>query len=246
MGGGAPPLAVDARFPIKSGTALPHPQPLPAGEGILKEETTMITIYHVPHSRSLRVVWLMEELGEDYRVEQLTIPIPEEFKKVNPLGSVPTIEDDGPDGRIVMFESLAILQYITGRRIPASLTITTGPSPDPAAYAEHLQFLHFGEADLATPIGTIFRTRVFTGEQTNATIEDQLGQLRKRLAYLDDHLADGREWVTGAKFTIADISIGYAFDLLEFTRVECELPPHVAAYWARLRDRPAFHRAAAR
>lgn len=199
----------------------------------------MITIYHVPHSRSLRVIWLMEELREEYRIEPLAIPVPEEFRKVNPLGSVPTIDDDG----IVMFESLAILQYITGRRIPASLTITTGPNPDPAAYAEHLQFLHFGEADLATPIGTIFRTRVLTDEQTNATIADQLGQLSKRLAFLDEHLADEREWVTGTKFTIADISIGYAFDLLDFTGVECELPARVAAYWRRLQERPAFRRA---
>ena len=199
----------------------------------------MITVYHVPHSRSLRVVWLMEELGEDYRVETLGMPIPEEFKRINPLGTVPTIDDDG----IVMFESLAILQYVTGRRIPASLSITTGPNPDPAAYAEHLQFLHFGEADLATPMGAIFRTRVFSGEQANATIADLLGLLARRLTFLGNHLADGRIWVTGDKFTIADISIGYAFHLREFTKVECELPAPVAQYWQRLQDRPAFRRA---
>jgi glutathione S-transferase len=202
----------------------------------------MITIYHVPNSRSLRVVWLMEELGEDYRLETMAIPLPEDFKRVNPLGCVPAIDDDG----IVMFESLAILQYLTGRRIPASLSITTGPNPDPAAYAEHLQFLHFGEADLATPIGTIFRTRILSGERSNATIADQLALLERRLAFLDEHFADGREWVTGDKFTIADISIGYAFVLAEFTRLEIALPERVAAFRERLQARPAFRRAAAR
>lgn len=202
----------------------------------------MITIYHVPNSRSLRVVWLMEELGEDYRLETMAIPLPEDFKRVNPLGCVPAIDDDG----IVMFESLAILQYLTGRRIPASLSITTGPNPDPAAYAEHLQFLHFGEADLATPIGTIFRTRILSGERSNATIADQLALLERRLAFLDEHFADGREWVTGDKFTIADISIGYAFVLAEFTRLEIALPKRVAAYRERLQARPAFRQAAAR
>lgn len=202
----------------------------------------MITIYHVPNSRSLRVVWLMEELGEDYRLETMAIPLPEDFKRVNPLGCVPAIDDDG----IVMFESLAILQYLTGRRIPASLSITTGPNPDPAAYAEHLQFLHFGEADLATPMGTIFRTRILSGERSNATIADQLALLERRLAFLDEHFADGREWVTGDKFTIADISIGYAFVLAEFTRLEIALPERVAAYRERLQARPAFRRAAAR
>ena len=203
----------------------------------------MIKIYHVPNSRSMRVVWLMEELGEAYETVTLDFPIADEFKKVNPLGSVPTIEDDG----IVMFESLAILQYVTGRRLVAgdekAAGLTVGPRPEPADYAEHLQFLHFGEADLATPIGTIFRTRVFTGEQTNATIADQLGQLEKRFAFLDAHLGDGREWVTGETFTIADISIGYAFVLLDFTKVECALPANVAAYRERLMARPAFKRA---
>lgn len=202
----------------------------------------MITIYHVPHSRSLRVVWLMEELGEDYRLEAMGIPLPAEFKRINPLGCVPAIDDDG----IRLFESLAILQYITGRRIPASLSITTGPNPDPTAYAEHLQFLHFGEADLATPMGAIFRTRILSGEQGNATIADQLGLLERRLAFLDGHLADGRAWITGEKFTIADISIGYAFVLAEFTKLETALPARVAAYWQRLQARPAFQRAAAK
>jgi glutathione S-transferase len=203
----------------------------------------VITIYHVPNSRSQRVVWLMEELGEEYRVEKFGIPVPEEFKQINPLGSIPAIDDDG----IRMFESLAILQYITGRRLVAgdekAAALTVGPRPSPEHYAEHLQFVHFGEADLATPIGTIFRTRIFTGEQTNATIADQFAQLAKRFAFLADHFADGREWVTGGRFTIADISIGYAFVLLEFTGVEVELPANVAAYRDRLFARAAFARA---
>ena len=189
---------------------------------------------------------LMEELGEEYRVETLGIPLPDSFKQVNPLGCVPAIDDDG----IRMFESLAILQYLTGRRLVAgdekAAGLTVGPRPDPAAYAEHLQFLHFGEADLATPLGTIFRTRRLTGETNNATITDQLGQLARRLKFLDDHLADGREWVTGETFTIADISIGYAFHLRAFTKVECELPGNVPAYWQRLQERTAFRRALAR
>ena len=209
----------------------------------------MIKIYHIPRTRSLRIVWLMEELGESYEVERLGFPVSESFLKVNPLGAIPTIEDIEGGETICMFESLAILQYITGRRLIAgnakAASLTVGPRPDPAAYAEHLQFLHFGESDLATPLGMIFRTQVFTGEQTNASIADQLSQLKKRFAFLDAHLADGREWVTGTNFTIADISIGYAFVLLGYTNVDCELPAHATAYRDRLLARPAFHRAAA-
>lgn len=209
----------------------------------------MITIYHVPNSRSQRIVWLMEEMEEAYRLEKMSIPVPESFLEVNPLGSVPTITDDDADAPITMFESIGILLYITGRRLvagnEAAKALAAGPLPSPEHYAEHLQMLHFGEADLATPIGTIFRTRIFTGEQSNNTIEDQLGQLVKRLTFLDNHLADGRKWVTGERFTIADISIGYAFLLAEFTNTEIELPTHVAGYWQRLQARPAFKRSLA-
>ncbi len=110
----------------------------------------MIKIYHVPNSRSLRVVWLMEELGEAYEVERVAFPPDAAFRAVNPTGSIPAIVD----GDIVMGESLAILQYLTGRRLQQSMEmkITVGPNPDPAAYAEHLQFLHLGEASLMMPL----------------------------------------------------------------------------------------------
>lgn len=209
----------------------------------------MITIYHVPNSRSQRIVWLMEEMEEPYRLETMSIPVPDSFLEVNPLGAVPTIVDDDADAPITMFESIAILLYITGRRLVAgdekATALAVGPRPSAPHYAEHLQFLHFGEADLAVPIGTIFRTRIFTGERTNNTITDQLGQLGKRLAFLDTHLAHGHDFVTGDRFTIADISIGYAFLLAEFTECEITLPPRVAAYWQRLQARPAFKRAQA-
>ncbi len=209
----------------------------------------MITIYHVPSSRSQRIVWLMEEMEEPYRLETFGIPVPESFLAINPLGSVPTIVDDDADQPITMFESIGILLYITGRRLVAgnekAIALAVGPRPDAAHYAAHLQWLHFGEADLATPIGTVFRTRVFTGEQTNATIADQLGQLERRLKFLDDTLADGRQWITGDRFTIADISIGYAFLLAEFTRCEVPLPDYVAAYWRRLQARPGYKRSIA-
>ena len=44
----------------------------------------MITIYHHPRTRSIRLVWLMEELDEEYRVEPVTIPVPPEYLAVNP------------------------------------------------------------------------------------------------------------------------------------------------------------------
>lgn len=203
----------------------------------------MIKVYHVPHSRSLRVVWLMEELGETYELERLNFPPPADYLEVNPLGSVPAIDDDG----IRMCESIAILQYVTGRRIPDSMAFTVGPKPDPAAYAAHLQFLHYGEASLAAPLSAIFRTGIIApeGQKTNITTEDQAQQFKKRLVLLENRLSDGRDYIMGEQFTIADISVGYALGLAQFMKMG-EFPKVIADYAARLQARPAFQRAAAK
>jgi glutathione S-transferase len=202
----------------------------------------MITIWHAPNARSLRVIWLMEELGEDYRLETITFPVPPEFLAINPLGCVPAIDDDG----IRMFESLAILQYLTGRRLVAgdekAAALTVGPRPDPAAYAQHLQFLHFGEADLTVPVGMLYNARRLQAPD-HPTLQFLAERLAARLEFLDRHFADGREWVTGERFTIADISLGYAFHLAEHAKIEWQLPANIAAYRARLCERPAFSRA---
>lgn len=204
----------------------------------------MIKVYHVPHARSLRVVWLMEELGEPYELERVKFPPEAGYLKVNPMGTVPAIDDDG----IRMAESVAILQYITGRRLPDAMSITVGPKPDPAAYAAHLQFLHFGEASLTAPLSVIFRTGLIApeGQKTNIITEDQKAIFAKRLGLVADRLTDGRHWLMGEQFTIADISVGYALGLAQFMKLGGVFPKTVAEYAARLQARPAFQRAAAK
>ena len=203
----------------------------------------MITIYHVPHSRSLRVVWLMEELGEEYRLEKVTFPTPAAYREVSPLGTVPAIDDASVPGGIRMSESIAILQYLTGRRLVAgnetAKALTVGPLPDPAAYAEHLT--------LAGICTGIFRGRLAAraAGREEPDPQNRLDRLAGRLAFLEGKLADGREWITGANFTIADISIGYALGFAAFMGLDAMFGAKVAAYWQRLQARPALQRAMA-
>jgi glutathione S-transferase len=205
----------------------------------------MIKIFHTPQFRSLRVVWLMEEIGEAYQLEIVPFPAPDAFKARSLMGSIPTIID----GDVVMGESIAILQYITGRRIrdPAVLRLTVGPS-DSARYAEHLQFLHLGEASLMTPLGLLARTRLLApeNEKNNFTVQVVEDVVRRRLGAVEKRLADGRQHLTGEAFTIADISVGFALAFATFRGLDDMLSPDVAAYLARLQARPAYQRAAAR
>ena len=70
-----------------------------------------LTIYGIPQSRALRVLWLAKELGIDYK----NVPITNtggsrepDFLKINPNGHIPAIDDDG----VVLCESLAINLYL--------------------------------------------------------------------------------------------------------------------------------------
>jgi glutathione S-transferase len=206
----------------------------------------MLRIYHVSMGRSLRVLWLMEELGEPYEVVTVTLPADDAFRAISPMATVPSIVD----GDIVMGESIAILQYLTGRRLQRSmeLGLTVGPNPDPAAYAEHLQFLHLGEASLTVPLVFVLRTQRLApdDQKANFTAEQCRDMFRRRLAVVERQLADGRAYLTGERLTIADISVGFALHLAQVRAAEPLLTPRTLAYLERLRVRPAFQRAAAK
>ncbi len=204
----------------------------------------MITVYHAPRSRSLRVIWLLEEIGDPYNIEISSIPAPAEYLDVNPIGTYPAIDDDG----VRLNESLAILQYITGRRLfglaEGAPSFTVGPVPSPADYAAHLQFLHYGEASLQSAVSALFRTKVMGGEdQNNWTATDARTQLIRRLKLLEDRLADGRDYIMGDAFTIADISVGTALLAFAPLGLDDELSDNIKAYRARLQAREAFQRA---
>ena len=69
----------------------------------------MIKIFHAPGSRSVRIIWLLEELGLDYELEVLKRgEVNEAFIEASPFSKLPTIID----GEVVMSESVAILSLI--------------------------------------------------------------------------------------------------------------------------------------
>ncbi len=200
----------------------------------------MLTIYHVPHFRSVRVIWLMEELGEPYQVIRAPFPLDGDFKARTGVLAIPAIDDDG----IVMGESVAILQYLTGRRIQRALELglTVGPGPDPAVYAEHLNWLHFGEASLMVHAAMLSRIRRLAskGEKAGYAAGACEAILTTRLAALERQLADGGPHLTGEPFTIADISVGYALGYARMRKLDGMFGPNTNAYLGRVSARPAY------
>ena len=94
----------------------------------------MITVHHLEHSRSQRVLWLLEELELPYEIQHYqrdpkTSLAPPELRQVHPLGKSPVISDDGR----VVAESGAIIEYLVDRHGHGRLAPPPGSESSPAA-----------------------------------------------------------------------------------------------------------------
>ncbi len=201
----------------------------------------MITVWGGQTSRSIRVVWLLEEMGLPYRVRQVDMLAAEqdpEFLAINPADYIPAMED----GEVVMVESIAIMEYLMGRYGPTPLA----PAPGDPAFPAYQQFLHLGEAGLATLMMPVIVSRFIApeAERENWGAAWALKSFQKRLKLVRQRLAQA-PYLAGEAFTAADISVTYALTL---GVKHCDLVLNDAeqAYLARTTGRDAYRRAMAR
>lgn len=198
----------------------------------------MITVFGGQTSRSIRVVWVLEEMGLDYRVRQVDMLAEDQdaaFLAVNPANFIPAIVD----GDVTMVESVAIMEYLMGRygRTPLA------PAPDDPAFPAYQQFLHLGEAGLATLMMPVVVSRFLAPEAernnwgarwAQACVEKRMKLVRQRLAH--------SPYLAGETFTAADISVTYAL-LLGRDHAVITLDDAEQASLARTTGRDSYRRA---
>jgi glutathione S-transferase len=200
----------------------------------------MIRIHHARRARSVRVIWLLEELAVPYELATFEFSPAElrrpEYLALHPLGQVPVIQD----GDVTLFESGAILEYLLEQYGKGRLAPAPGTKDRPL----YLQWFHFGEASLAQHTGEIVRNRFVKPEaqRVPAIVEEARLRLGAALAVVDRGL-EGREFMVGDSLTAADIMVSYGIVMARITK---ELPAeftNVAAYLERLKTRPGYQRA---
>lgn len=201
-----------------------------------------ITLFHCVSARSFRPLWALEEIGLPYELRMLPFPprvLQRSYLEENPLGTVPLLVD----GATRLTESAAICQYLAVRHAPATLAVDSG---DPA-YGAWLNWLHFGEATLTFPQTLVLRYgRLESPERRQPqVVTDYTRWFLARLRAVDTALAGG-DFLCAQRFTVADVSVGYALMLAQHLDLADQFTPAVAAYWQRLQARPAFARALAR
>ena len=198
----------------------------------------MITIYGRATSSNVQtVMWGIGELELacerlDYGHAFGGTDTPE-FRAMNPNGLVPVIRDGG----LVMFESCAILRYLASRY---------GGAPfwpaDPVVRGPIDMWAEWAKTTLARDFtGPVFWAVVRTppSKQDPKKLAAALRQLDATLDILEARLARGR-FVTGDDFTLADVVVGHSLFRYFTIDIHRRDRPALAAYYARLTERPAF------
>jgi glutathione S-transferase len=196
----------------------------------------MITLYHCANARSFRVLWALEEIGLDYELKMLPFPprfLAREYLEVNPLGTIPYLID----GETRMTESSAICLYLAERYGAAGLKVAT----DEPAYGAYLNGLFFGEATLTFPQTIVLRYSRLEPEERRLP-QAATDYARWFLARLHavDAIVSGQDYYCAGRFTMADISIGYALLFANALGLDGDFSDALRAYWKRLSTRPAF------
>ena len=176
-----------------------------------------IQLYSTATPNGVKVSIMLEETGLPYDAHAIDIGANEtwtpEFLTLNPNGKIPAIIDpNGPGGKpLGLFESGAILLYLaekTGELLPA----------DPARRYETIQWVFFQMAAVGPMFGQLGYFHKFAGREIEdkRPLERYRGEARRLLGVMETRLA-GRDWIMGADYTIADISmLGWVRNLIGF------------------------------
>ena len=187
-------------------------------------------LYHQPGSRSTRVLWLLEEIGEPYDITLITREekATPEYRARHPLGRSPVAEDDeGP-----LFESAALALQIADLHPEKKLIPAVGTHERGLVY----QWVLFAMTELEQATVAAFSDDEKRKQEGRERFQATLPAVEQAL--------DGKEFLVGDRFTVADLVVG---GVLGFAARANLLDgfPNATAYAERLNDRPARKSAAA-
>ena len=216
----------------------------------------MITVHHLNASRSLRILWLLEELGLPYEIvryqrDPRTLLAPPELKRVHPLGKSPVVEVDGE----LLAESGAIVETLVERFGAGRLA----PPPGTPAFTRYRYWLHYAEGSAMPPLllklvfdriasaPMPFFARPIARKITGQVMAGFVGpQLKLHLAYMEGELK-AHDWFAGDTFSAADVQLSYPLEAAQQRAgLNATDHPRLTDWLTRIHARPAWQRALAR
>lgn len=211
----------------------------------------MIIVHHLEHSRSQRVLWLLEELGLDYEIhtyqrDPKTRLAPPGLRDVHPLGKSPVITD----GQRSLAESGTILEYLARRYGDSRWS----PALDSGTYWDFHYWMQYAEGSLMPPLllKLVFDTvgqkapllirplaKGIAGQVDRSFISQQI---RTHLDYVEAHLAQ-HNWFVGEDISTADVQMSFPLEAARTRGLIGDQRPGILAFIDRCQKRPAYRRA---
>lgn len=212
----------------------------------------MITVHHLENSRSLRILWLLEELGLDYEVkhyarDKKTQLAPAELKAIHPLGKSPVLEDSGT----VIAETGAIIEYLLARydennQFKPSEALSQ-------AGLDYTYWLHSAEGSL---MPFLVMTKVFDtikkspmpffvkpiAKAIAAKVETSfiLPTVKSHFEFIESVLGK-QKWFAGEQFTGADVQMSFPLEAASASMAGEY--PNIDAWLERIHARSAWQAA---
>ena len=196
-------------------------------------------LYHCKDARSFRALWALEELGLDYELINMEFPPRATYAgylDLNPLGTVPTFID----GDVTLTESSGICQYLVDKYGPSPL----GIGVNEPGYGEYLNWLYRSDATLTFPQTLVLRYTRLEPEERRIpqVVEDYSIWYLSRLRSVEMAL-EGKDYLVGDKFTMADIAVHYALFLGRSLGLDERYKPNCKRYLESMMQRDGFKRA---
>lgn len=196
----------------------------------------MIKLHHLNRSRSLRILWLLEEIGTPYEFvvherDAKTNLAPPALLALHPLGKSPMIEMDGD----IIIESAAITEILCAKFAPQMI-----PEARTPAHIRHLEAMHFAEGSAMTPV--LLNLYVSKLGEAGAPLHPRIAsELDNHFAYMESILRPSGHFVMDT-LSAADIMLSFPAQIA--MRLERRAKyPKLAAFVDALAARPAYQRA---
>lgn len=192
----------------------------------------MYTVIGSPQSRTTRVLWMLEEVGQPYEIMRAKPQSPE-ARKYNPSGKIPVLLVDGEP----LCDSAAICVYLGERHPEAGLA-----SRSLEERAQIDSWMHFAQAELEAPLWNKLKHRLILPDELRAEVGPWTAwEFNTHIKAMMRRMGDG-EFALGDRFTAVDVVLGHIGVWARGGKFAIESDA-ANAYFDRVLARPALARA---
>lgn len=189
----------------------------------------MITIHCLAYSRAIRLLWLMEDLGQPYELVHYdrneNFRAPDSLAKVHPLGKSPVIKDDD----VILAESATCLRYLVEKFGDHTHTPDSG-----AEQLRHEELLDYVESSFAEVAMNLLLPKLKGEEPEKAAF----AAMQKHYDYVAAQLPE-KGLLFGSNASLADIQFSYLLANLSNMGF-LESSPRLVTYWQDLQQQPGY------